>query len=257
MIKHLIIATAALFVFGAAADVFAQSASLPGKRWSLTEMNGKPVAGSPAFIEFNEDTKRVSGNATCNRFFGGAAVGSRSMRFSGMGSTRMFCSGLMEAEQDFLNTMKSVTRYRIRGSVLTLFAGRKAVLKFDSMTHDDAPEPRKFGLGDRNWLLDTIGPNEKVAATYGAFINFDPEEKTAGGNTGCNLFGGNYTAEGGKFAFTNTIASLRACVEEDRNTLERRVLEAMESADRIEVFEDRLTLYSGGRVVLVFRGSEK
>jgi len=246
-----------LFVFGAAAGVFAQSASLTGKSWSLTEINGKAVSGSNAFLEFTDAAKRVSGNASCNRFFGGARVGSRSMRFSGMGSTRMFCSGLMEAEEEFLDAMKRVTRYRIRGSILTIYAGTKAVLKFDSMKHDDAPEPQKFGLGDRKWLLDTIGPNEKVAATYGAFINFNPEDRTAEGNAGCNPIGGPYTAEGGKFSFMNNVASLLACQEEDRNELERRVLEAMESADRIEVFEDRLTLYRGGRVVLVFRGSDK
>lgn len=257
MIKQIIFGVAMLFAFGAVADVIAQPASLEGKRWSLMEMNGKAVSGSQAFIEFAEDAKQVSGNASCNRFFGGAAVGSRTMKFSGMGSTRMFCNGLMEAEQEFLDAMKSVTRYRVRGSVLTLNAGRKAVLKFESMKNEDAPEPQKFGLGDRKWLLDTIGPNEKVAATYGAFINFDTEEKTAGGNTGCNLFGGNYTAEGGKFSFMNTIATLRACVEDDRNDIERKMLEAIESADRIEIFEDRLTLYSGSRVALVFRGSDK
>lgn len=257
MIKKIVFGMTMLFAFGTVSGVFAQSASLSGKRWSLTEMNGNAISSSGAFIEFTDAAKRVSGNASCNRFFGGATVTDRTMRFSGMGSTRMFCSGLMEAEQEFLDAMKSVTRYRVRGSVLTLYAGRKAVLKFEGMTNDDAPEPQKFGLGDRKWLLDTIGQNEKVAATYGAFINFDPEEKTAGGNTGCNVFGGNYTAEGGKFSFMNTIATLRACIEDDRNDLERKMLEALESADRIEIFEDRLTLYSGSRVVLVFRGSDK
>ena len=55
----------------------------------------------------------------------------------------------------------------------------------------------------------------------------------------------------------NTIATLRACIEDDRNDIERKMLEALESADRIEIFEDRLTLYTGSRVVLVFRGSDK
>ena len=255
MIKQMIFAAAMFFVFGAVAGVVAQPASLEGKRWSLTEMNGKASTGSRAFIEFAEDGKRVSGNASCNRFFGGVSITGRTMKFSGMGSTRMFCNGLMEAEQEFLDAMKSVTRYRVRGSALTLYAGRKAVLKFEA--NADAPEPQKFGLGDRKWLLETIGPNEKVAATYGAFINFDTEEKSAGGNTGCNLFGGNYSAEGGKFSFMNTIATLRACIEDDRNDIERKMLEALESADRIEIFEDRLTLYTGSRVVLVFRGSDK
>ena len=128
MIKQMIFAAAMFFVFGAVAGVVAQPASLEGKRWSLTEMNGKASTGSRAFIEFAEDGKRVSGNASCNRFFGGVSITGRTMKFSGMGSTRMFCNGLMEAEQEFLDAMKSVTRYRVRGLALTLYAGRKAVL---------------------------------------------------------------------------------------------------------------------------------
>ena len=150
----------------------AQTDALSANHWSLVEMNGEAVANSRASVEFSTDRKNVSGNAGCNRFFGGVRVSRGTMRFSGLGSTRMFCDGAMDAETAFLDTLKSVTRYRISDNVLTLLAGRTAVLKFAG-----SPKPEEAGesgssasISERKWVLETAG-GDPVASTDGsAFI---------------------------------------------------------------------------------------
>ncbi|MBX3243743.1 MAG: META domain-containing protein [Acidobacteria bacterium] len=248
-----------VLTFSLVSSASAQTDALSANHWSLVEMNGEAVANSRASVEFSTDRKNVSGNAGCNRFFGGVRVSRGTMRFSGLGSTRMFCDGAMEAETAFLDAVKSVTRYRISDNVLTLIAGRTAVLKFAG-----SPKPEEAGesgssasISERKWVLETAG-GDPVASTDGsAFITFDADEKRAGGNTGCNVFGSSFTIAGGKITFSNPVSTMRACIEDGRMKVERSFMDALQKVDRYEINGDRLTLFGGNTALLEFVGIEK
>ena len=54
------------------------------------------------------------GFAGCNRMFGRYALDGASLKFDGLGGTRMFCQANMDLEQKFLAMFQNVTGWRIR-----------------------------------------------------------------------------------------------------------------------------------------------
>ncbi len=246
-----------LFTCGTSA-VSAQAKSLSAMRWTLTELNGKAINASGAFIEFSGDRKNASGSGGCNRFFSGVSIGRGTMGFSGIGSTRMACPATMETEAEFFGALRAVTRHRVSAGNLTLFSGRKAIAKFDGEARTDTTVGATgSALEDRKWILESI-KGEAIGTTQAEpFINFNGEDQGAGGNTSCNVFGGQYTAARGAFKLSMPISTLRACIEDSSMQVERGMLDGRQNANRFAVFEDRLTLYRDDEVLLVFRGADK
>jgi heat shock protein HslJ len=242
-----------------ASAVSAQSNRLAGKRWTPTEINGKSLKDTRGFIEFEKNGDRFTGNGGCNRIFGAVTVTGSAMNFSGIGSTRMFCNGVMESETEFLNALRSVTRYRFQGNRLTLYSGNRTVLKLKGAPAGKTdPEPSKVGLENRKWLLVSIKGKSVGPLKEAAFLNFDPAKKSAGGNTSCNVFGGNYEAsKDGKIRFTDTISTMRACIEDNRMVIERGFLDGLRDADRYVITADELELFKGPQLLLTFKGTAK
>ena len=175
----------------------------------------------------------------------------------------MFCDGAMYAEAAFLEALKDVTRYRLRGNVLTLFAGRTAILKFEGtplpedQSGDGSSMSVSVSITDRKWILDAITGESVSLPENPAFIVFDGEQKRAGGNSACNNFGGSYTARDGKFSLSRPVSTMRACIEDGRSKVERGFLDALQKADRYYISGDKLTLYSGDVAILEFTGVAK
>jgi copper homeostasis protein (lipoprotein) len=108
-------------------------ARLENRRWQLVELNGQPVqpvqGREGAFLELDGAQARVTGNASCNRFFGTYELmaGSR-LRFGpNLGSTMMACPEL-ERERAFLDALARVDNYAIADGVLSLNRARMAPL---------------------------------------------------------------------------------------------------------------------------------
>ncbi len=100
--------------------------------WRLTDLGGGGVIdGAEATLAFPEEGRAV-GRGTCNRFFAIVAVSGDSMRFSGIGSTRMACAEpLSSQETKYLKALESAERFAIEGGGLVI--------------HSSAlPEPLRF-----------------------------------------------------------------------------------------------------------------
>ena len=122
------------------------------------------------------------------------------------------------------------------------------------------PEPRSAELEDYRWELKAIRGEAVELVKDGdmPFLSFDKEKESAGGNTGCNLFGGSYESEGeGKIRIFDTVSTMRACIEDNRMEVERRFMDGLRSADRYEIDGTSLKLYEGETLVLEFTGKEK
>lgn len=237
--------------------VSAQDNGLSGTMWRLKEMNGRDVGDSRAYIEVDTESGKLSGNGGCNRIFAAVTISNRTVEVSHIGSTRMMCSDEMTAEAEFKTTLKSVTRYRLNGDTLILFEGRKAVLRFNATSDSDSTPDGKNALADKKWVLHAI--EGEVVGSNGeqAFINFDRVRSSLGGNTSCNVFGGNLSIDNDKFEFSQGISTMRACIEDDRMSIERSILDGLQNANRIEVFENKLTLFRDSKVLLTFFGIDK
>lgn len=114
--------------------VSSSRSSLFGKRWNLVEINGAAVRTTRAYIEFDRDTKRFSGDGGCNRFAGNFATTGSSIRFSQTLSTKRACIDLeiQQVETNFLSALERVTEFEIQGEVLRLRAAGRPRLTFRS-----------------------------------------------------------------------------------------------------------------------------
>ena len=241
--------------------IFAQGGNrrndLSERRWDLTEINGKRVYSSKAFLEIDASESRFSGNAGCNRMFGSVSVNRTNINFGGVGTTKMFCNdnGVMKLEADFTRALERVTRFERTGNNLSLYVRNRLVLKFKGTKTDDTDSALK--LEDKKWVLESIKNRSLPRIETVPFINFDKVKRSAGGNTGCNVFGGNYSVTRDAIAITNIVSTMRACIEDERMNIEREFKNALENADRFEIVGRKLNLYRNKTLLLTFRAENK
>lgn len=105
--------------------------------WDLAEMNGKTIelaeGVTTPFIGFDQDEKRVYGNAGCNSFFGTMVIDSTNvdaLSFDNMGSTKMMCAN-MEVEDALLAALAQVKAIEYNAEQLQLKdANNQTILEF-------------------------------------------------------------------------------------------------------------------------------
>ncbi len=251
----------ALIIFGAS-GVFAKAADIEGIQWTLTYAGGRQVTNSSAYFEIERDGRRFTGNTGCNRMFGTVQLKGQTIDFSGVGTTKRMCK-LMPgsvSELSFLSALNRATRYTVSGNTLHLYdrSGR-TVLRFKRLVKQPPviDPPARVGLDDRKWVLESIKNRRTLARIKGVFVNFDETKGSAGGNSGCNVFGGEYTATGSRIAIKDIVSTMRACIEDDRMTVEREFLDGLRTSNRFEIKDGRLLLYRGQNLLLTLRGEAK
>jgi heat shock protein HslJ len=73
-----------------------------------------------AFIALQTQPTRVTGNAGCNRLTGSYQQQDRTLKFTGIATTRMACPQL-DSEAALLAALDATARWQIEGDVLELF----------------------------------------------------------------------------------------------------------------------------------------
>ena len=107
--------------------------NIENRRWQLVELNGRPVPPIPeregAFLELDSSQGRVTGNASCNRFFGNydLTANNRLQFAPNIGRTLMACAEL-DREGEFLDALTRVDNYTIADGMLSLNRARMAPL---------------------------------------------------------------------------------------------------------------------------------
>jgi len=105
-------------------------ASLLRGNWSIEQIAGRAVlAESHPTIDFGDG--QISGNGSCNRYFGSYALTGESMKISGLGSSMMACDQpLMEQEALLLGILGETSRFEINpdGRLVVHSASGKSVV---------------------------------------------------------------------------------------------------------------------------------
>ena len=111
--------------------------TLLGTQWRLTQL-GDEIIDNPAgeravnFLLESSSTS-LTGFSGCNRMFGRYALEGSSLKFDGLGGTRMFCEAQMPLEQRFLAMFSQVSSWEISGSTLRLLdASGKTAATFNT-----------------------------------------------------------------------------------------------------------------------------
>ena len=98
--------------------------------YSLVTMNNKDLTGSSIELTFNAESSSLSGSSGCNKLFGSYVQDGNALSFSGLGSTKMFCEGRMDLEQEFTQGLQVVNSTRLNNGTLELMNGDKVLMTF-------------------------------------------------------------------------------------------------------------------------------
>jgi len=107
-----------------------QTTMLFGQKWILYELNGKSISEitglqNQAFIQFEQNENKVSGNGSCNNFFGTLTLKeNQGIQISKLGATRMFCEQ-MQIEVELMTTLENTVSYSIANEQLTMISNEK------------------------------------------------------------------------------------------------------------------------------------
>ncbi len=246
-------------IAAAATGAFANSERLSNIQWTLTYANGRPVSNSQAYLEISGDEARFSGNAGCNRMFGTVELNDPRIAFSAIGLTKMMCKLSVGSisETAFLNALEKARRFARDGNTLHIYdQNGRTVLRFKRLIKQPVVETVS-GLDSRKWVLESIKDRKAFAPLRGAFVNFDSKKGSAGGNSGCNVFGGDYSATRTTLKISDIISTMRACTDGGKMSVEREFLNGLREADRFEIRDNRLFLYKGRKLQLTLRGELK
>lgn len=110
-------------------------------------------------------------------------------------------------------------------------------------------------LSNTEWSLESFGePGMESPVIDGSTITlkFDGNGQVAG-QSGCNSYGGPYIIQSGALRFREVISTLVACEDQVVNDQEQEYLNALRTAGRFNMSDDRLVIwYENDRRVLNF-----
>ena len=220
-------------------------------RWKPIEANGEKIVVTNAYIDITQGERRFTGNTGCNTMSGAITMGRSNITIRPAIMTRRACKLMAGsiAEDTFIEALKAAVRYSQRGSFLTLYNRRgRAVLKFQAVTDETSDE-----LANTKWYLESISSRPRLTPAKDVFVQFNREKGSAGGNSGCNSFGGSYSTRGRSIAITEVISTMRACIEDRKMEVERELFDGLKKANRYTVSRGKLSLYQNSKLLLTFR----
>lgn len=219
----------------------------------LTKLNGKDISTESIYITINPDEGMINGKSGCNSFGVKYTKLSKKDRIQ-VGSpfgTLMACDeASMKLEQDFTNAIKDKKFKIINKNNKVLFKNlkNKTIMEFTIASQNNIWNY----IGKNNWKLIML---ENVGQDYGkASIKFDISEKKVSGNAGCNGFFGSYSLVGeDHIQFNNIGATMMACLEEEANKTEQKVLSYLNNKNlRFNVADQTLNFYLDDKLVMMF-----
>ena len=110
---------------------------------------------------------------------------------------------------------------------------------------------QESSLYDTKWKLKKIHIADSMeTVTNKAFIKFNQEKKSAGGNGGCNAFGSSITISGNTVSFKDIFSTKMYC--EGIQQTEDTFFKQLEKVNRFEIKDKVLLLYNDKDLVLEF-----
>ncbi|HXI01291.1 MAG TPA: META domain-containing protein [Sphingobacteriaceae bacterium] len=113
-------------------DQTADRPVLGGIKWTLSAIEGKMYnLGDKTTIEFDIKEHTAKGKAACNGFSADyEPLTDSRISFVNVTSTKMFCDGLMDIEQDIMTHLRKIKRYEIKADKLYLYGEANLLLTF-------------------------------------------------------------------------------------------------------------------------------
>lgn len=114
-------------------DGAADGRSAENRTWKVVTLSGQAVEGPDsrrsAHLELDRSRREVRGHTGCNRLRGRYELDGDEIQLSALATTRKACPEAGDLEQRLLKALEGVTRLKVSGDRLTLYAGKKAVME--------------------------------------------------------------------------------------------------------------------------------
>lgn len=205
----------------------------------------EPLPGSTITLRFEGD--QLAGTAGCNSYFGNYQSAGTSLRVGTLGSTEMWCEGLMDQESTYLALLAGVETAEQQGERLIL-SGPAGRLIFGP----PAPVPDQPLVGTL-WELRTLVTGDaaqSVVAGSRITIEFSADDRV-GGSAGCNSFGSSFSLDGQQLSFGLFTTTLMACLEPGIMEQEALFLELLQGANSLAIVGEQLRIRStAGELIL-------
>ena len=112
--------------------------------------------------------------------------------------------------------------------------------------------PSEQSLNGTSWNLVKLYGQTLPAGTRPLTLKFETPTEISG-NSGCNSYGGSYTASGSALAFNKVFSTLMACADQGVNNRETAFQQALSKVAFFEISNGQLSLKdASGAVVLIF-----
>jgi putative lipoprotein len=134
---------------------------------------------------------------------------------------------------------------------LITFISAGAIIFFSAFVMKKEATKQSSSLYDTKWSLKQIHMADSVEIVAGtAFIKFNKENKSAGGNGGCNSFGSSITVSGNAISFKDIISTQMYC--EGVQKTEDAFFKQLAKVNRLVIKGKTLLLYKDKEVLLEF-----
>jgi len=112
------------------------------------------------------------------------------------------------------------------------------------------PAGPELDLVGTRWQLESLNGTPVLPGST-VTLQFDADG-VAGGNSGCNHYGGSYTLDGSNIEFSEIFSTLMACLDDGVMDQEAAFLGALGNAQSVSLAGDRLTItHDGGELIFV------
>lgn len=225
---------------------------LAGSRWELVSFGPEGaeepvIEGAAPILQF-EEGGQAFGTGGCNSF-STSYTASGQLAFTAIAATRMACSepeGVQEQEQRFFEAMEAAGEFELSDDQLVIhYVDGQGVLTFNRVEEESGVSDTE--LTGTQWVLESFGSEqgeEPVVGETDLTLMFEADGR-AGGDGGCNIFGGMYEVQDSQITFTQMFSTLRACVDDSVNEQETRYLQALQAATEYELSGDSLVIHYG------------
>lgn len=110
--------------------------SITEMKWFLQEIDGDREViiqnDNVPYLEFDLESSKAGGNASCNRFFADYHIVDNTLNFGLIATTKMYCADTSDQEYRFLHALERVDSFKISDNILYLFEGDIVILVFSS-----------------------------------------------------------------------------------------------------------------------------
>lgn len=102
--------------------------------WELDYISGPRIAFEGLYpnnkptIQFDLEKSQISGNGSCNNYFGPVNIDGSNIKFGAIGATKMYCGG--DGESLYFETLQKVNKFDVHGNQLTFIMGDIAIMRF-------------------------------------------------------------------------------------------------------------------------------